>query len=199
VFNLIPSQIFSPCPDYDEPAFAFTRDLAQGYTHCAYDDEEHKIFNIVAEPSLDFIRKTWWDSLLSIYSSSSVLDPPPLTNTQREYAAMLVTSDLRLFFRVSNYWFSFFHVPRFFGAFFDPLSRDRMQPSLIFAACALATFWQSSEIGKGKRGRDLALRLRDRAECQLQASLNGGWIDEGLAKAAYVSSFSLKSYSLHPT
>lgn len=62
-----------------------------------------------------------------------------------------------------------------------------MQPSLILAGCALATFWQSSEIGKGKPGRDLAMRLRDEAEGALQASLNAGWIDETLAQAAWVS------------
>jgi hypothetical protein len=115
------------------------------------------------------------------------LDPLAVTNTQRENAASHITSDLRFLFRASNYWFSFFHVPSFFGAFFDPSSRDRMQPSLIFAACSLATFWQSSEIGKGKPGRDLALRLRDLAEGFLQGSLNAGWIDETLAQAAWVS------------
>jgi hypothetical protein len=116
------------------------------------------------------------------------LDPLAITNTQRENAASHITSDLRFLFRASNYWFSFFHVPRFFGTFFDPSARDRMQPSLILAACALATFWQSSEVGKGKSGRNLALRLRDEAEGALQASLNAGWIDEALAQAAWVSS-----------
>ena len=115
------------------------------------------------------------------------MDPLALSNTQREYAASHVTSDLRYLFRSSNYWFSFFHVPRFFGTFFDPVARDRMQPSLILAACALATFWQSSEIGRGKHGRDLALRLRDEAGGALQASLDAGWIDETLAQAAWVS------------
>jgi hypothetical protein len=156
------------------------------------------MFNIVAEPSLDFTRKTWLDSLLTVYSLSSTLDSLALTNTQRENAASQITSDLRFLFRASNYWFSFFHVPRFFRTFFDPSSRDRMQPSLVLAACALATFWQSSEIGRGKPGRDLALRLRDQAECSLQGSLNAGWIDEALAQAAWVSPCLLKpiSYTL---
>jgi hypothetical protein len=114
------------------------------------------------------------------------LDPLAITNTQRENAASHITSDLRFLFRASNYWFFFFHIPRFFSTFFDPSARDRMQPSLILAACALATFWQSSEIGKGKLGRNLALRLRDEAEGALQASLNAGWIDEALAQAAWV-------------
>jgi hypothetical protein len=163
--------------------------LTRGFIDHDYDDEERKIFSIVAEPSLDFTRKTWWDSLLVIYSSSSALDPLALTSTQRENAASHITSDLRFLFRASNYWFSFFHVPRFFATFCNSSSRDHMQPSLILAACALATFWQSSEIGKGKSGRDFALRLRDLAESALQGSLNAGWIDETLAQAAWVSRF----------
>lgn len=146
---------------------------------------ERRMFNIVAEPSLDFSRKSWWDSLLYVYSSQTPADP--LTSMQRENAATNITADLRFLFRASNYWFSFFHVPRFFGQFFDPQSRDRMQPSLVLSACALAIFWQSSEIGRGKPGRDLALRLRDQAEGALQASLNAGWVDETLAQAAWVS------------
>lgn len=109
-----------------------------------------------------------------------------LTGTQRELAATAITSDLRFLFKTSNYWMSFVNVPRFFRAFFDPTTRDNLQPSLIIISCALGMIWQSSEIGKGKSGRDLALQLRDQAQGALQASLNAGWIDENLAIAAWV-------------
>ncbi|KZP06293.1 hypothetical protein FIBSPDRAFT_842281 [Athelia psychrophila] len=73
---------------------------------------------------------------------------------------------------------------RFFTTFFNPITRANSQPSLIIMACALSIFWQSSEIGRGKAGREFALQLRDQAEGALQASLNAGWIDENLAIAA---------------
>lgn len=75
-----------------------------------------------------------------------------------------------------------------------------MQPSLILSACALAIFWQSSEIGRGKPGRDLALQIRDQAESSLQASLNAGWIDETLAQAAWMLAiFEVCAHPQHST
>lgn len=66
-----------------------------------------------------------------------------------------------------------------------------MQPSLIFALLALATFWQSSETqgGRGADGRFKALRYRDEAQGYLEASYNAQCIDESLAQAAWVSHF----------
>jgi len=62
-----------------------------------------------------------------------------------------------------------------------------MQPSLILAMLSVATFWQSSEIGLGRQGRERALRFRDEAQAAMDASFNSGWIDETLAQAAWVS------------
>ncbi|KIJ64647.1 hypothetical protein HYDPIDRAFT_112046 [Hydnomerulius pinastri MD-312] len=141
--------------------------------------------NITSEPSLDFARKTWWDSLLSMYTSSSS-QLPSLTMSQRQQASNQVTSDLRFLFRTSNYWFTFINVPHFLSRYFDPDKRDRMHPSLLPAALAIATFFQSSEAGFGKEGREKALRLRDIAQGALEASLNAQWIDEELAQAAWL-------------
>jgi hypothetical protein len=67
-----------------------------------------------------------------------------------------------------------------------------MQPSLVLALLAIATFWQSSEIGNGSEGRERALRFRDEAQGALEASFNARWVDETLAQAAWVT------YSFRP-
>lgn len=140
---------------------------------------------ITPEPSLDFTRKTWWDSLLAMYTSSSSY-LPSITLAQRQHATNLVTADIRFLLRGSNYWFSFINVPLFFGTYYDSVKRERMQPALLPAALAIATLFQSSEAGYGKEGRDRALRLRDVAQGHLEASLNARWIDDSLAQAAWV-------------
>ncbi|KDR82669.1 hypothetical protein GALMADRAFT_275797 [Galerina marginata CBS 339.88] len=141
---------------------------------------------IGGEPSLNFSRKIWWDSLLSLYISPTSTRIHAPTVPQRESAAQGITADLRFLFRASNYWFSFFHIPSFFGNFFDSTKRERIQPSLILALLAMSTFWQSSEIGYGKQGRERALRFRDEAQAAMDASFNAGWIDETLAQAAWL-------------
>ncbi|KAG6377047.1 hypothetical protein JVT61DRAFT_1096 [Boletus reticuloceps] len=156
-----------------------------------YQDSESDIseepLRIASEPSLDFARQTWWDSLLAMYSSSP---SQSISISKRQQAANHITNDLRFFFRSSNYWVSFINVPRFLSMYFDPDRRTRMQPSLLPAALAIATFFQSSEAGFGKQGRRTAMRLRDVAQGALEASLNARWIDEELAQAAWVSNFS---------
>lgn len=148
-------------------------------------DSSEDSLNIISEPSLDFARQTWWDSLLSMYYSSVPSLPLPIS--KRQEAADQITRDLRFLFRSSNYWFSFINVPRFLSIYFDPERRVRMQPSFLPAALAIASFFQSSEVGFGKEGRRKAMRLRDVAQGALEASLNARWIDEELAQAAWVS------------
>lgn len=143
--------------------------------------------NITPEPSLDFTRKTWWDSLLAMYTSSSYL--PSLTATQRRHAMDSVTVDIQFLLRGSNYWFTFINVPQFLGRYFDPVKRERMQPALLPAALAIAAFFQSSEAGSGREGRHRAVRLRDIAQGYLEASVNARWIDDSLAQAAWLLAF----------
>jgi hypothetical protein len=130
------------------------------------DDQQRRknkstIMTIVGQPSLDFSRKIWWDSLLSLYLSPNSMRLESFTASQRNFATQHITNDLRFLFRASNYWFSFLHAPTFFSNFYDPSRRELIQPSLILATLALATFWQSSEIGLGRSGRERALRFRD--------------------------------------
>ncbi|KAJ3777956.1 hypothetical protein FB446DRAFT_715701 [Lentinula raphanica] len=146
-------------------------------------DESDDVADISNEPSLRFSRKVWYEALCSIYAS---IDTGRLTYTNREAISRNISRDLRFLFRVSNYWFSFFHIPSFFGQFFDPVKRENMQPSLILAALALSVFWQSSEIEGGKKGRNRALRLREEAQSALEASFNAGFVDETLAQAAWL-------------
>ncbi|KAH7928462.1 hypothetical protein BV22DRAFT_1030769 [Leucogyrophana mollusca] len=193
---------FSLASDLDiGPLIPQYRDLPQAFiTQFDEDGSEssEEITNITAEPSLDFTRKTWWDSLLALYSASSPGHLPVLNLSQRNQATNLVTNDLRFLFRTSNYWFSFINVPHFLANYFNGEKRDQMQPSLLPAALAIATFFQSSEAGLGKEGRDRALRLRDVAQGALEASLNAGWIDDSLAQAAWLlAMFEVCAHPLH--
>ncbi|KAJ7301656.1 hypothetical protein DFH08DRAFT_906612 [Mycena albidolilacea] len=155
-------------------------------------EDEHRkqnnstIMTIVGQPTLDFSRKTWWDSLLSLYVSPTFNHLESLSSSQRYVAAQGISSDLRFLFRASSYWFSFLHIPTFFNNFYDPSKRELVQPSLTLAALALSTFWQSSEIGKGQSGRQRALKYREEAQSALESSLNVGWVDETLAQAAWL-------------
>lgn len=143
--------------------------------------------NMVSEPSLNFSQSMWWDTLLQEYMSPESIDNSALVKPNRSNATLRLHKDIRFFFRASSYWLSFFHVPRFFAKFHDPIARAGMQPSLILAMCALSTFWQSSEIGRGGPGRDLALKFRDEAQSAIESSVNAGWFTEELAQAAWVN------------
>ncbi|KAF8582821.1 hypothetical protein K439DRAFT_1350360 [Ramaria rubella] len=133
---------------------------------------------IGGEPSLDFSRKTWWDSLLATYTPGS------------DRVIAYVFSDLDSFaihsFKSSNYFLSFFNVPLFFSVFCNPVERDKMQPSLVLAGLAMATFMRSSELNGGSAGRLRAMWLRDAAQSALEASFNAQWIEPTLAQAAWL-------------
>lgn len=166
------------------------------------DEDENKraegFLKMVSQPPMSFARDMWWESLLFLYMSSDSARVPSLSPGQREIAAQAITSDLRFVFKASNYWFSFFHLPTFFGNFFEPARRKEMQPSLVLALLAMSTFWQSSEVGIGHTGRERALRFRDEAQSALEASVNAGWLDETLAQAAWVSPVSDNSFGSLP-
>ncbi|KAJ7189857.1 hypothetical protein GGX14DRAFT_484326 [Mycena pura] len=152
-------------------------------------DSEYRqkdITTIASQPSIDFSRKIWWDSLLSLYLSPSSTRLDNVSVSQRNLAGQQISTDLRFLFRTSSYWFSFLHAPTFFSNFYDPARRERMQPSLVLAALAMSTFWQSSEIGWGHQGRVRAIRFRDEAQSALEASYNAGWVDDTLAQAAWM-------------
>ncbi|KAJ6508538.1 hypothetical protein C8R45DRAFT_967748 [Mycena sanguinolenta] len=150
------------------------------------ENNKSTVLTIVGQPTLDFSRKTWWDSLLSLYLSPTSKRLESLTSSERSLATENISSDLRFLFRTSSYWFSFLHIPTFFSNFYNPSKREVIQPSLILAALALGIFFQSSEIGMGQRGRERALKFREEAQSAMEASLNAGWVDETLAQAAWI-------------
>ncbi|KAG6910688.1 hypothetical protein DXG01_008732 [Tephrocybe rancida] len=160
--------------------------------------EEEEYSGVSCEPSLNFTRKIWWESLLSLYISPDSSHRQNLTAAQRTSAAQGITSDIRFLFSTSNYWFSFFHIPSFNANYLDPARRERLQPCLVLALLAMSTFWQSSEVGRGHLGRERALRFRDEAQSALDASFNAGWIDETLAQAAWLLAlFEVCAHPLH--
>ena len=125
------------------------------------DDFAHRpSTTFLSQPSMQFSRSTWWDNLLSLYSAPAANYMPHISASQREWAAQQITSDLRFMFRVSNYWFSFFHVPTFFGTFHNAYRRDNMQPGLVYGAPAISIFFRSSQLEGKEMGRERALRFR---------------------------------------
>ncbi|OJT03164.1 hypothetical protein TRAPUB_6271 [Trametes pubescens] len=69
---------------------------------------------------------------------------------------------------------------------FNPVTRQTIQPSFVLAMLVMSTLLQSSELELGTRGMNQALLLADQAYSAFHASLNSGWIDVGLAHAAYI-------------
>ncbi len=144
---------------------------------------------IPARPSIEFSRDTWWDALLTFYSTDlGTTDVITLSSEQRSDTVVQVVSDLRVLFHSSIYWVSFIHLPRFFDRLLKPTSRATMQPSLIMSALAIGLFAQSSEAERGAAGRVKALKLVELAHSSLQASMTSGWVDVELIQAAWVSS-----------
>ncbi|KAH9950597.1 hypothetical protein B0H21DRAFT_500853 [Amylocystis lapponica] len=154
-------------------------------------ERSHLPLTIASEPSVRFSREIWWDALLSLYSShdSTSVRLTPVPTKSRELISQRIVADLRFLFRCSSHWMSFINIPRFFARLRDRANRSSVQPSLILAALALATFLRSSEQEQGVRGRDRALKLRDEAQNALEASVNARWIDESLVQASWVLAF----------
>ncbi|KAF9506411.1 hypothetical protein BS47DRAFT_1489375 [Hydnum rufescens UP504] len=129
--------------------------------------------SIAHGPSVQFSRKTWWDTLLGIYSSD------------RHTAIRTIVSDLTLVFRNSGHALPFFRVPYFFNNLLYPPDREQMQPSLVLSVLALSSLMQSIS-DRGATPRDRAELLERAAHGALQASINAGWVDLNLAQAAMV-------------
>ncbi|KAH9846414.1 hypothetical protein C2E23DRAFT_578401 [Lenzites betulinus] len=156
---------------------------------------------IPTRPSLQFTRETWWDALITFYSSDDGSTPAEamvLSADHRSTVMRSIVSDLRALFHSSLYWASFIHLPRFFDAVLNPARREHIQPSLVLAALAAGTLAQSSEAERGAVGRARAVRLLELADGALQASLASGWVDIGLIQATWlIAYFEMQSHPLH--
>ncbi|EJC99066.1 uncharacterized protein FOMMEDRAFT_95074, partial [Fomitiporia mediterranea MF3/22] len=160
-------------------------------------------FSITQTPSLDFVRKTWWDSLLDTYCSETYCTPAIATRYQsayglsvtiprgtyasglaRQQVAQIIVRDLQSLFKDSIFWFAFVNVPLFFGTFFR--ARETMQPALILAVLMFSNYLRSSAVELGSEGMMRTNWLRDKAHAALDASVNASWIDPGLAQAAWL-------------
>ncbi|VDB94213.1 unnamed protein product [Peniophora sp. CBMAI 1063] len=165
-----------------------------------YDSHEVAVSGVSAEPSFAFTRQTWWDGLLSLYSSSQA----PLTlnlgasmsgsdPTQgqlglggRRAARAAIMKDVKFLFAVAPHWLFFLHVPTFYASLSAP---ERACPALVLAVCAISALFQGSEAGDGAEGRRRALKLRDEAQGALEAALSSRSISEELAGAAWILAF----------
>jgi hypothetical protein len=179
-------------PIAPSPHAYYAPPIQSSYVETEDGSSDEDVVALASEPSVDFVRRTWWDHLLLLYSPSGQL----VTGSTREIAARAVISDVKFLFRSTSYWFSFMHARRFFSLLADPVRRANMQPSLVLAALATARLLQSSEYGEGRLGMHKALLLRDEAQAKLDASLNAGAIDEELAQAAWVSFLRFQQHPL---
>ncbi|KAH9855245.1 hypothetical protein C2E23DRAFT_883200 [Lenzites betulinus] len=164
-------------------------------------EEDADAESIPSRPSVQFSRETWWDALLGFYALERDITTDTytvsLTAEQRNRSMRFIISDLRAMFQSCASWASFVHLPRFFATVMDPVRRSEMQPSLLLAVLALGVFTQSSEVERGARGRQRALKLLDMAHGALQSSLATGWVDVGLVQAAWmILYFELNSHPL---
>ncbi|TDL24298.1 hypothetical protein BD410DRAFT_786409 [Rickenella mellea] len=139
---------------------------------------------LVQAPLSDINRKMWWDDLLNEYSHT------------RDQSTKDIEEDLSFLFRTSNYWLSFVNEKLFFRTLWDDTEREKIQPSLVLSALALATLMKSSEIGFGEPGRKRALYLRNTAQASLEAAWNAHRVDTTLAEAAMI--LALFESSAHP-
>lgn len=166
-------------------------------------------YNFIHSPSLDFVRKTWWDSLIDTYYAEPFCAPSVAARNREMYGlsltlsspfpqgtvpnaatrtevAHLILKDVQFLIRNSNYWFAFMNVPLFFSTFCNAADRETMQPALILAILMMSNFLRSSDADMGTEGRERTLWLREKAQAALEASVNAGWIDSALAQAAWV-------------
>lgn len=158
-----------------------------GYiTEIDEDEDADNGETMYSRPSHQFTRQVWWDSLLSLYHDPFSNHLVPISAGRRNEVASEIVNDLKFIFRASNYWFSFFHVPRFFATYHNAQTRSEIQPALILILITMSIFFRSSEREGGAAGRERALRFRDHAQAALEASFNSGWIDETLAQAAFL-------------
>lgn len=166
--------------------------------------QRHEGFGIAHPPSLDFVRKTWWDALLDTFASaefyptrvavedqnvlgvSGFISNETPSAVHRQHSHTLVVSSLQFLFRNSNFWFAFINVPLFFQTFCNQHSRDKMQPALVFAALGMSYFIRSSAAELGVDGMTRTIWLMDKAQAALETSVNASWIDGELAQAAWV-------------
>ena len=115
------------------------------------------------------------------YNGTSHTSPETRNDVEK-----LILNDVQFLFRNSNYWFAFINIPLFFTTFCNSSEREGMQPALVLAILMMSNFLRSSEAEMGGEGRTRTLWLREKAQAALEASVNAGWIDAGLAQAAWV-------------
>ena len=174
---------------------------AEASTSQQNDREQQQEDTLPPRPGSQFTRDTWWDALLTYYATEQEPGPDSmqvvtLSTAQRTDAMKSIMADIKALLQSSPSWVSIINLPRFFDTLLNPVRRHSLQPSLLLSVLALGTLAQSSEAEKGARGRQRAFRLLEMAHGALEGALATGWVDIGLAQAAYVSHSHSRSYSM---
>ncbi|KAI0754621.1 hypothetical protein C8Q80DRAFT_1094486 [Daedaleopsis nitida] len=160
--------------------------------HTTPQDEEREEHDgemtVEATPSMQFARDTWWEALLTLYSSDDAdpsVDSLASTVSTRSATTKQIFLDLRATMSILVHWANFVHPRRLFESLVNPNRRNFVQPSLLLSMLAIGALVQGSELRGGAKGRRRALKLVEHAHSALQASLNSNWIDIGLVQAAW--------------
>ncbi|KAF9519740.1 hypothetical protein BS47DRAFT_1085425 [Hydnum rufescens UP504] len=118
-------------------------------------------YEMLNQPSVEFIRQTWWESLTRHYGGPRVHATRHITTNLSHLCPSLqllccivrcllhsILEDVRMTLFPSS-----INVPLFFSTLQQPGQREHVQPSLVVAMLALSTLLQSSDIGLGHQGR----------------------------------------------
>ncbi|KAL7409341.1 hypothetical protein BDY24DRAFT_403485 [Mrakia frigida] len=145
-----------------------------------------QILTLPKAPNAEYPRQIWWDFLLSQFGRN------------REGAYAMVVSQLSNLFKISNHWLAFINIPLFVAKLHHPVHRQNLQPALVYSMLALSSHMSSWDGpgGNGFEGRLLGLQFKEQALTAFWNSWNSGWIDAGLAKAAFL--MALYEASAHP-
>lgn len=173
--------------------------------------EVRRCVPVAFPPEVGVPGGAWWDILLSRYPSTREepsVSPPRYRSHACSHQVLQLSGYLRrpqisvrvrcchppvapsliLTNRLENtsYWLIFLDRNTFLDRLADVNFRASIEPSLILSALALSNLMQSSEVGRGEAGRNLAVGLRNAAQSSMEAACNDSRVHYTLAEAAIV-------------
>jgi hypothetical protein len=143
------------------------------------------------QPSVEFTRQMWWESLTRYYGGPRALATRRIMEDLLVLVAPISCIWAEIFLvKFPNLQFLYcmvpcllhsiledvpltlvfpprINVPLFFSTFHYPSQREHVQPSLVLSMLALSTLFQSSEIGLGHRGRLKACEFPSMCQCRM--------------------------------
>jgi hypothetical protein len=150
-------------------------------------------YEMLNQPSVEFTRQTWWESLTRYYGGPRALATrrivgdlshllvlvTPIFFIWAEIFPVLKFSSLQLLYCIVRsalhsiledvpltlVFLRSINVPLFFSTFHHPDQREHVQPSLVLAMLALSTLIQSGDLGLRQKGRLKACKFPSTCQC----------------------------------